>query len=220
MKKSLMIGDILFYLALPYFIWKFGQAPLGSYYAMLLSTAPGLVYTVYRFFADKQFNVTGLFIMASMSITTIVDVISQNAQRMQWNNVYLAFGFGLFWLITMLIKKPFALYLMADIAVLQGYERDKSRELYKSKKLLPLFYIISFLFAARSIISGGLRAYLIQTFGISHYDKILFYMKIYGWSFSAVMAVAFVFVGLKISEQMEKEQPKETIEGNESSSPV
>ncbi|MCD7036272.1 hypothetical protein LRR81_18670 [Metabacillus sp. GX 13764] len=220
MKKYQMIGDILFYLALPYFIWKFGQEPLGNYYAMLLSTTPGIVYTIFRFFADKQFNVTGVFILASMSVTTIIDLLSQSAERMQWNNVYTAFGFGLFWIITMIMKKPFALYLMADISALQGIDREKSKKLYRSKKLLPLFYMVSILFAARSMISGFLRAYLINTIGISHYDKILFYMKVYGWIFGAIMAVAFVYVGMKISNEMEKENPEPKIEGNENSSPV
>jgi hypothetical protein len=49
MKNKIVVFDLLFYLALPYLIWKFGQEPLGDYYAILLSTAPGFVYTIVRF---------------------------------------------------------------------------------------------------------------------------------------------------------------------------
>ncbi|MTH53880.1 hypothetical protein GKZ89_10730 [Bacillus mangrovi] len=200
MKKHLIVSDILFYLVLPYVIWEYGKAPLGDYWAMLLSTVPGILYTVYRFFAERQFNVTGLFIMASLSINTIIDLLSQNAERMQQNNVWVSVGFGLFWLATILIKKPFGLYLMADIAYLQGQKREDSLKLYKQPKLLPMFYLVSFVFAMQNLISAGLRAFLLGKYGIAQYDKILFFMKIYGWVFTVVIMVTFVFVGMRISE--------------------
>ncbi|AZB44300.1 hypothetical protein CEF21_19485 [Bacillus sp. FJAT-42376] len=200
MKKHLIISDILFYLVLPYVIWEYGKAPLGDYWAMLLSTVPGIIYTVYRFFAEKQFNVTGLFIMASLSINTIIDLLSQNAERMQQNNVWVSVGFGLFWIATILIKKPFGLYLMADIAYLQGQKREDSLKLYKQPKLLPLFYLVSFVFAMQNLLNAALRAFLLNQYGIAQYDKILFYMKIYGWVFTVILMITFVFVGMKINE--------------------
>ncbi|MBS2970420.1 hypothetical protein J9317_16860 [Metabacillus sp. KIGAM252] len=200
MKKHLIISDILFYLVLPYVIWEYGKAPLGDYWAMLLSTVPGIIYTVYRFFAEKQFNVTGLFIMASLSINTIIDLLSQNAERMQQNNVWVSVGFGLFWIATILIKKPFGLYLMVDIAYLQGHKREDSLKLYKQPKLLPLFYLVSFVFAMQNLLNAALRAFLLNQYGIAQYDKILFYMKIYGWVFTVILMITFVFVGMRIND--------------------
>ncbi|WP_338778234.1 VC0807 family protein [Metabacillus sp. FJAT-52054] len=200
MKKHLIISDILFYLVLPYVIWEYGKAPLGDYWAMLLSTVPGIIYTVFRFFAEKQFNVTGLFIMASLSINTIIDLLSQNAERMQQNNVWVSVGFGLFWIATILTKKPFGLYLMVDIAYLQGQKREDSLKLYKQPKLLPLFYLVSFVFAMQNLLNAALRAFLLNQYGIAQYDKILFFMKIYGWVFTVILMITFVFVGMRIND--------------------
>ncbi|MGD6817298.1 VC0807 family protein [Metabacillus sp. 84] len=199
MKKYLIISDILFYLILPYAIWEYGKEPLGFYYAMLLSTVPGILYTIYRFFSEKQFNVTGLFIMASLSINTIIDLLSQNAERMQHNNVWVSIGFGLFWMASIAIKKPFGLYLMADIAFLQGQKREDSLKLYNRPKLLPLFYLLSFVFAVQNFLNAALRAFLLNLYGIAQYDKILFFMKIYGWVFTVIIMIAFVYTGMKIS---------------------
>ncbi|MRX72006.1 hypothetical protein GJU40_07455 [Bacillus lacus] len=215
MKKHLIIGDLLFYLALPYLIWKFGQAPLGDYYAMLLSTVPGIFYTIFRFLSERQFNVTGLFILSSLVVGTTVDVISGSAANMQWNNVYLSLGFGCFWILTMLIRRPLALYFAIDIAYMQGQSRAKSKKLYMTPKLLPWFYIISGIFALRSFLSGGLRSYLIQTFGVANYDSILFYMKVYGWCFSVIIFGAFIILGIKMNEQAESsDMTKKPAEAN------
>ena len=91
--KNMVIMELLFYAALPYVIWKFGREPLGDYVAMLLSTIPGFIYTIYRFIKDKQFNVTGVFILASLLLSTTVDLLSGSAEQMIWNGVYLGLFF-------------------------------------------------------------------------------------------------------------------------------
>ncbi|MGE7952042.1 hypothetical protein [Lysinibacillus xylanilyticus] len=58
--KILILFELIFYAVLPYVIWNLGREPLGDYTAMLISTIPGIVYTIYRFILDKQFNITGL----------------------------------------------------------------------------------------------------------------------------------------------------------------
>ena len=69
--KSMILLELLFYAALPYAIWNFGREPFGDYVAMLLSTVPGFVYTIYRFILDKQFNITGFFILGSLALGTL-----------------------------------------------------------------------------------------------------------------------------------------------------
>ncbi|MEK1829381.1 hypothetical protein AAAC51_10260 [Priestia megaterium] len=65
---------------------------MGDYYAILLSTAPAFVYTIYTFIKDRQFNVTGLFIVITLLARTIIDLISGNAATMLNNQVYFMIG--------------------------------------------------------------------------------------------------------------------------------
>jgi hypothetical protein len=205
MKNKIVVFDLLFYLVLPYVIWKYGQGYLGDYYAILLSTAPGFFYTIIRFWLEKQFNVTGMFILSSLFISTLVDILSGSAFPMLQNSVYVSAGFGLFFLLTILAKKPLALYFAADIAYLQGHKRKDSLRLYKQQALVPIFYIITAIFAVRGLFSAGLKQYLIGSYGVQGYDKILFFMKINGWVFTAFIAAGFIYSSLKINEYLEKQ---------------
>src|SRR5699024_12004654 len=124
MNKRLMLLDLICYGAIPFLIWSYGREPLGDYLAILLSTVPGFIYTIYRFIKEKQLNIFGLFIITSLLISTAVNLLSLSASTMLWNQVYLGFGFGLVFLISSLIKKPLALYFAVDVAYLQGYPRE------------------------------------------------------------------------------------------------
>jgi hypothetical protein len=206
MKNKIVVFDLLFYLVLPYVIWKFGQGYLGDYYAILLSTAPGFVYTIVRFWLEKQFNVTGLFIMVSLFISTTVDILSGSAFAMMQNSVYVSAAFGLFILGTMIVRKPLALYFGADIAFLQGHKREDSLKLYRQKEILPAFYFITAVFALRGLAAAGLKYYLIGVYGVQGYDRILFFMKVNGWVFTALIAAGFIYSSIKINAYLEKEK--------------
>ncbi|GEL06410.1 hypothetical protein RST01_30370 [Rummeliibacillus stabekisii] len=57
---------------------------------MLITTIPGFVYTIYSLIIDKQFNITGIFILDTLAIGTTADLLSGSAEQMIWNGVYLS----------------------------------------------------------------------------------------------------------------------------------
>lgn len=103
---------------------------LGDYWAMLLSTAPGFIYTITNFVRDRQFNITGICILVSLLVGTVVDILSGTTERMLWNQVFVGVGFSEVFLVSMLIKKPLTLYSAMDMAYLQGYPRENNRVLF------------------------------------------------------------------------------------------
>jgi len=72
MKNNVILLDLIFYLALPLFVWHVLRDHVGDYYAMLLTSVPGIIYTLYRFKQTKKLNVTGTFILASLVIGTVL----------------------------------------------------------------------------------------------------------------------------------------------------
>ncbi|TMN22005.1 VC0807 family protein [Lentibacillus cibarius] len=200
MNKRLMILDLICYGAIPFLIWNYGREPLGDYTAILLSTVPGFIYTVYRFIKEKQLNIAGLFVITSLFISTAVNLLSTSANNMLWNQVYLGYGFGVIFLISTIIKKPLALYFAVDVAYLQGYSRKDSRKLYKSKGLFLWFQLVNLLFVFRGLFLNSLKASLIKSYGANGYDKVIIYMNISGWIFSALIFLAFLFVSNKIAQ--------------------
>src|SRR5699024_934802 len=198
MNKKLIILDIVYYAVIPFLLWNYGREPLGDYLAILLSTVPGFIYTVYRFVTEKQLNIAGLFIITSLFISTVVDLVSTSAIHMLWNQVYLGFGFGVVFLITSFIKKPLALYFVVDFAYLQGYQREESRNLFKTKGLFGWFQFINAVFIFRAIILNWLKASLLQLYGAEGYNQVIMYMNVGDWIFNGIIFLAYIFVSNKI----------------------
>lgn len=202
MNKRLIILDLICYAAIPLLIWNYGRESLGDYTAILLSTVPGFIYIVYRFIKEKHLNMVGIFVITSLFISTAVNLLSTSAINMLWNQVYLGFAFGMVFFISTIIKKPLALYFAVDVAYMQGYSREDSRELYRTRNLFLWFQWLNLLFVFRAFFINSLKAYLVQTYGADGYDKVIIYMNISGWFFSGLIFLAFFFVSNKITRYL------------------
>ncbi|WP_102348554.1 VC0807 family protein [Bacillus sp. Marseille-P3661] len=208
MKKFKPILEILCYIILPIVIWKYGRAPLGDYYAMLLSTVPGFIYTIWNFFNDRQFNVTGLYIMSSLIINTILDLMSDSAEWMLWNGIYFNFGMIAFLLLTIIIKKPLVMYFLIDAAYVQGTPRKESFKKYRSPKYFKYFQWLTAFLILRDVLESGLKIWLIYKYGVDGFDKILVVMRTFGWIFSVLFVGAIMFVFNKMGFFDDKKDDK------------
>ncbi|PAV28075.1 hypothetical protein CIL05_18375 [Virgibacillus profundi] len=205
MNRKLIFLDLICYAAIPYLIWTHGREPLGDYLAILLSTVPGFIYTIYRFIMEKQLNIAGLFIIGSLFISTAVNLLSSSADNMLWNQVYLGFGYVIVYLLSMLFRKPLALYFAVDWAYLQGYRREASKRLYRTRGIFRWFQLLTLLFVVRGIFHNGLKGWLIHTYGADGFGKMLIYMNISGWTFSILITLGFILITVKINNYF-KEQ--------------
>lgn len=125
--STFILADLFFYALIPYVLWKFGRDVFGDYIAMLITTIPGFIYTVYRFYKDRQFNMVGVFLLSSLLLGTVVDLLSGSAERMLWNGVYLGLFYTGIFVVSFIIRRPLALYFAVDFAYLQGYPRKESK---------------------------------------------------------------------------------------------
>src|SRR5699024_7755318 len=164
--KKLILLDMLFYAGLPYLLWKFGREPFGDYAAMLITTIPGFIYTIYRYIKEKQFNIAGIFIIGSLALGTTVNLLSGSASQMLWNGVYLGLFYVLIHFIAFLVKRPLALYFAVDFVYLQGFPRKESTHLFYQPGIFRWFQFIQVLFVVRGLFNAGLKVFLIQKFGV------------------------------------------------------
>lgn len=206
MNKKLVIYDIIFYAIIPFFIWTYGKEPLGDYTAILLSTVPGFIYTIYRFIKEKELNIAGLFVITSLFISTAVNLLSTSADSMLWNQIYLGFGTCIIYLKSMVIRKPMALYFMVDIAYLYGDPRGFSKKLFTSDGLFMWFQIFNLLFIARGFFLNTLKAFLVQTYGAADYGKVLIYMNTSGFIFSGLILIGYFFINKKVKQYLKEQE--------------
>ncbi|MHC8514957.1 VC0807 family protein [Sporosarcina sp. ITBMC105] len=193
--KKLILFDILFYTVLPLLFWQYGREPFGDYYAMLLSTVPGFIYTIYRFINERQFNIAGVFIIFSLFLSTTVNLVSGNAEQLLWNQVFLGYGYAVVYGLSVLFQKPFALYFAVDFMYLQGYSRENSKSLFKTKGIFMWYQLLTALLCLRSIFQSSLKACLLNAYGVEGYGKMLIYLKISGWVFGGLITVGYFFIG-------------------------
>ena len=212
MNSKYVLLDLLFYVGLPFIIWNYGRELLGDYPAMLISTVPGLIYALSRFILERQFNITGLFIISSLFITTTVNVLSESAEQMLWNGVYLSLFYAMIHLFTLLIKRPLALYFAVDFVYLQGWPKKQSTPLFFEKGIFKWFQYIQLLFVIRGFALSGLKALLLQKYGVDGYNQMLIYRQITEWFFSLLILGVFIYTNVPISKVMKQKKLEEKIE--------
>ncbi|MGM9986246.1 MAG: VC0807 family protein [Bacillaceae bacterium] len=203
--KNVVVTDLLFYLALPFLFYKICQGFLGDYYSMLLSTVPGIFYTLYRFWKTRQWNVTGMFILGTLIVSTLTDVLAGNADKMILYSVYYQIGLGIFIFSTGLFKQPLTYHFALDFAVLQGHDREISKKLYKHKTIYKYFRYLLYFFGGKTLLFAGLSYWFYLKYGTKSYFMKNAVFTAGGWIFGIVFAAGFIYIGKKITELIEQQ---------------
>ncbi|MCX6242830.1 MAG: hypothetical protein NTX43_13585 [Bacteroidetes bacterium] len=181
--------DLIIYLVVPLLIWNTCRIMLGDYFAMLLSTVPGVIYTIFTFIREKQYSATGLFILATMVIGSTMDIYSKTAHQMLWNYVYLNIGLVTFWCLTMLAGKPMAMYFFIDYAFLHGVPKTRTKVLYHQMPYFRYFMLLTGFLAFRDLSDTFLRIFLIHHYDVEGFNKI----KVITQVWNTMTTVMFVY---------------------------
>lgn len=188
------------FLLLPLVLWLSCRGIFGDYWTMLLSTAPGFIYTIFTTFVDKQFNITGLCAVIFLSVYAVLNIIAKTAEGILWNGVYINLGLAIFWILTIIIRKPMAMYFFIDMAYLRGIPRASSRKLFAGKK--PFRYSMWFtaFFLIRDVADIILRIFLINKYGVDGYHKIILITQIWNWFFIGLTILIITIIISKIAD--------------------
>lgn len=196
--------DLIVYLGLPLLVWNTCRPSMGDYLAMLLSTVPGFLYTIFTFFREKQYSLTGLFILATMLIGAVMDIYSRSAHQMLWNYVYLNIGQVVFWCLTILARRPMVLYFFIDYAFLQGVPKEHSRVLYRQMPFFRYFMLLTAFLALRDFLSIFLRIILIRLYDVDGFNTIKIITQVWNMLTTALFIYGIIWIVKKI--QLHKQQ--------------
>lgn len=193
MKKKIFY-DIFFYLGFPLLVWNFGRTFLGNYYAILVGTLPALVYAVVDFIRTKEFSVTGLFFLCLLSLNFLLNLFSKNATQELWNEVYVSAISLVFYIVTVIIRKPIGMYFFIDYAHAKGIPRKNSLARYKRKENFYYFQLFTGFLMLREIFVIVCKSFLIKKYGIEGFNTVQIIMTGGKLVFTALM----IFYILKI----------------------
>lgn len=205
MKGKAVLFDLLFYLAIPLIMWHTLRESLGDYATMLLASVPAILYGLYSFIKQRRVNFSGLFILVTLIIGTLIDILSGSAIQMLWNNVYYGAFIGFFYIASMLVKRPIAYYFALDGAELMGYERSIVKDYFSIKRNIIVFHLITFCYGLRSLIVAGVNVHLIGKYGVEAFDQGIIFKQILSWSITIISALGFLYVAKADGQQKTKE---------------
>ena len=220
MKTNFIFLELFVYIGLPYVIWTYGRDLIGDYYAMLLSTIPAIIYTIYRFLKDRQFNMIGVFIIASLMLSTILDLLAGSAMQMLWNSVWLSYAFTSLYIVSMIIRKPLAIYFAVEFMYLQGFPKENTKKLYFMKGNVKWFQLVTGIFVVRGLVMNSIMVWLITQHGADAFMHLLIVRKVLGFAFSGLLFAGFLYAGHKANQlvntqALEKERAGHVVEASE-----
>jgi hypothetical protein len=195
-----IIVDLMFYLGLPLMIWNFGRGFLGDYMAMFLSALTGILYTAFKFYTEKKYNITGIVIVFGITLNLLLNVISENALEILFNGIYLNAVFLALYLVSMMIKKPMGKIFYIDYRRMYGEEQILSQERSRRFTKRKYFYYLTGLFAFRESALLISKYTLITQLGIDGANQILLVNRILSYLFIGVIAV----IVLRIDREWKK----------------
>ncbi len=206
MKGKAIFFDLLFYIAIPLIMWNTLRESLGDYATMLLASVPGIVYAVLSFIKERRINFIGLFMLITLAMGTLIDILSGSALQMLWNNVYYGAFIGFIFIASMLVKRPIAYYFALDGGEMMGYERSSVKMYLSAKRTMIVLHLITFCYGLRSIVVAGVNVYLIRQYGVEAFDQGIVFKQIVTWTITIITAFGFLYV-MKAGGERE---PKET----------
>ncbi|OPL08094.1 MAG: hypothetical protein AVO33_02045 [delta proteobacterium ML8_F1] len=192
-KKQIVI-DLMFYLGLPLAIWNLGRGFTGDYLAMFLSALTAILYTAYKFFFEKKYNVTGLVIVFGILLNLYLNLISETAIDILYNGVYLNMAFILLYGVSMVLRRPLGRVFYLDYRKMYGEAREESLEKLKGFSGSRLFDALTLIFIVRELALWGIRALLLQRYGVEGANEVLVYSRIVSYLFIAMIGGMVVYI--------------------------
>ncbi len=197
--KGLMraAADILVYVVLPLAIWTYGVQVVSQYTALLLSAVPGIAYTLARFAQERQFHVTGIYLLGAMILSTFVDLWSGSATAMLQNNVYVKYGLSAVVVMTALLRRPLALSFAVDFSYVYGESREQARTKYTHPAVSPFFYLLTLLLAFNYAAGACAKQYLLDLYGIEQYHRVFLMLSCLEGLLGSLYMASWLFVRSK-----------------------
>jgi hypothetical protein len=184
--------DILFYFVLPICLWEFGREYLPDYLAMILSSLPGIFYSISRYLLINKLNFTRMYLLINIFAGLIMDLFSGSAIWLIWNNAIYSLGLCLIFVGSCLINKPLFLYFSLDILEEQGYDRLLTKELFTEKRSWKIINLLTILNGLREFIFSIVLMDLIKKFGIEIYSLSILIDQVFSFLMSIITVIFYV----------------------------
>ena len=198
MRKKILL-DVIFYLAIPLLAWNVFRELWGDYYTILFGMVPGLVYTIVSFIVHKEWNVTGVFFLSLITLNFAMNLFSHTAEQELWNAIWVGYISIVFYLLTILIRRPIGMFFFIDYAYAKGVPRESSKALYRSSGNFHYFVKFTLFLILREVVVIVVKTMMINTMGVEGFNAIQITTSVINYIFTALTVLFVIYILKKIA---------------------
>jgi len=133
-----------------------------------------------------------------MIVSCILNLDSKTAHQILWNYVYLNIGLVVFWCLTLLAKRPMAMYFFIDYAYLHGVPKAHTRVVYRQMPYIRYFMFLTIFLALRDFLDILLRVLLIHFYDVGGFNKIIIITQVWNTMTTIMFIYGIILIIKKI----------------------
>ncbi|WEG12197.1 hypothetical protein PU629_19075 [Pullulanibacillus sp. KACC 23026] len=192
-KRLLFLLELFIYLILPLLLWGTIRDIIGDFPTMICSSLFGVLFSTYRYYKTREFNLTALLLMGNLIIDFLIDIFSQSAIRLLWNSTFYSLGLAFLYLLSVLIKRPIFLLFALDLIVMDGNDRKINKEMLYRPGPLKVFNLLTLVNSLKELVSAFTMMYLIKNFGVEAYRFDILLDQAFSFILSLISIFGFLY---------------------------
>ncbi|MGV3467308.1 MAG: VC0807 family protein [Heyndrickxia sp.] len=196
----MLIVDLILFFIFPLVCWETCREIVGDYPAMILTTIPGILYSIYRFKNNQKLTFTGVFVILNLIVGLLLDLLSGSALQLLWNNIFYSLTLLVIYSISLIVKRPLYLFFALDLMTLKGYDRKITKELFFEKKIYKLFILTTIIYCTTELIYIFCLLQWILKYGVEAYRLDIILDNILNILLSGTSFVAFIILQMRMNE--------------------
>jgi hypothetical protein len=189
-RKFYIVLDFLVNLGGPILIYNTFQKSLGEVNALILSSVPSIGWSLLSFFKTRKLDPISLLVLSGIVFSLIAILIGGDSKVLLIRESFVTGLFGLFFLGSLLAKRPFFYYVVETVA--SKGDPEKARE-FSEKWVYPgfrhTFRLMTVVWGAGLVLEAILKTVLAFAMPINLFLVIApiigyaIYFGLMGWSF-------------------------------------
>lgn len=194
MKKKRILLDLLVYLIIPLLCWNLFRGTISDYWLITIGLVPGLIYTIVTVAIEKEWSISGVFLLVMISLNLVVNLLSSTATQALWNPVWLSAATIVFYVLTMAAKRPFGIFFFIDYAHRMGMPRERAVKLYGHPANIGHFYKFTAFLMLREVVTILVRAVLLTIYGVDGYNQVSVGNSVVNYAFTGLTVVYVIYI--------------------------
>jgi intracellular septation protein A len=188
MGKLFVVFDFLVNLGGPFLIYQLVAGHVSETEALLLSSAPPILWSVGQLIWSRKLDVLSILVIAGIALSLAATLLGGSPRLLLVRESFITGIFGLVFLGSLLFPKPLLFYLAKPTMAKQGMSEEGLASRWSMPGFRYIFYLMTVVWAIGLLVEATLKIFLAFTmpFGqflfVSPIISYAIFFGLLGWS--------------------------------------